>query len=121
MAAAAGTWILLPLLCAAATAASGKWAADYDPKPNPESVVTVGGQARFTVLTERLIRMEWGGTNDAATFSFVNRNLPTPQFSVSKEDDRVVIQTPFLKVHARVHVMHALSGKRVGLWNSFCN
>ena len=72
-------------------------ALQYDPKPNPGSVVEVG-QARFTVLTSNLIRMEWGGTNDAATFAFINRNLPTPQFSTSKDGDWTVIQTTAVKV-----------------------
>lgn len=68
-----------------------------DPKPNPKSVVEVG-QARFTVLTSHLIRMEWGGTNDAATFAFINRNLPTPEFNTSKDGDWTVIQTAAVKV-----------------------
>ena len=69
----------------------------YDPKPNPGSVVKVG-QARFTVLTSRLIRMEWGDTNDAATFAFINRNLPTPQFNTSKDGDWTIIQTSAVTV-----------------------
>lgn len=69
----------------------------YNPKPNVKSVVEVGG-ARFTMLTERLIRMEWGGTNDAATFAFINRDLPTPNYDVSKDGDTIIITTPFLKV-----------------------
>jgi alpha-glucosidase len=69
----------------------------YNPKPNAKSVVEVGG-ARFTVLTERLVRMEWGHTNDEATFAFLNRDLPTPNYDVGKEGNTTVIQTPFLKV-----------------------
>ena len=69
----------------------------FNPKPNAKSVVEVGG-ARFTVLTERLIRMEWGGANDAATFAFVNRDLPTPNYDVSRDGDATLITTPFLKV-----------------------
>ena len=69
----------------------------YDPKPNPDSVVKVG-QARFTVLTSHLIRMEWGETNDAATFAFINRNLPAPHFSTSKDGDWTVIQTTAVTV-----------------------
>ena len=70
----------------------------YDPEPNPSSVVEVG-QARFTVLTSHLIRMEWGATIDAATFTFINRNLPTPVFSTSKDGDWTVIQTAAVKVN----------------------
>ena len=73
------------------------YALQYDPEPNPSSVVEVG-QARFTVLTSHLIRMEWGGTIEAATFTFINRNLPTPEFSVSEDGDWTVIQTAAVKV-----------------------
>ena len=76
---------------------SSAMSAWYDPKPNPNSVVEVG-QARFTVLTSHLIRMEWGDTNDAATFAFINRNLPTPEFNTSKDGDWTVIQTAAVKV-----------------------
>ena len=89
--------VLLAVLC--------RHASGYNPKPNAKSVVEVGG-ARFTLLTERLIRMEWGGANDAATFAFLNRDLPTPNFDVSKDGDTTVIQTPNLKV--RVSLAHAL-------------
>ena len=74
--------------------------AQYDPTPNPKSVVEIG-KARFTVLTSHLIRMEWGGSNDAATFAFINRNLPTPVFNVTKDGDWTVIQTSAVKVSIR--------------------
>lgn len=87
-----GTPLLFLLLVICCREAHG-----YNPKPNGKSVVEVGG-ARFTVLTERLVRMEWGGTNDNATFAFLNRDLPTPTYNVSKEGDATVIQTPYVKV-----------------------
>ena len=82
---------VLLLLCSVATAA------DYDPSPNPEAVVQVG-KARFTVLTDHLVRMEWGGANDAATLAFVNRNLPTPRFTGSKDGNWTIIETSAVKV-----------------------
>ena len=72
-------------------------AADYDPSPNSEAVVQVG-KARFTVLTDHLVRMEWGGANDAATLAFVNRNLPTPKFTTSKDGNWTIIETSAVKV-----------------------
>ena len=72
----------------------------YNPRPNPKSVVEVGN-ARFTVLTERLVRMEWGGVNDAATFTFINRDLLTPSYNVSRDGSATLIQTPFLTVMLR--------------------
>ena len=82
---------VLSLLYSVATATG------YDPSPNPEAVVQVG-KARFTVLTEHLVRMEWGGANDAATFAFVNRHLPTPKFTTSKDGNWTVIQTSAVEV-----------------------
>jgi alpha-glucosidase len=49
---------------------------------DPKAVVTAGN-ARFTVLTPELIRMEWaadGKFEDHASFVFLNRRLPVPKF-----------------------------------------
>ena len=49
----------------------------YDPVANEDAVVE-SGNARFTVLTDRLIRMEYsenGKFLDKATLAFVNRKL----------------------------------------------
>ncbi|HEY1649889.1 MAG TPA: TIM-barrel domain-containing protein [Terracidiphilus sp.] len=56
-----------------------------DPVANPAAVVTMG-QARFTVLTPQLIRMEWsadGKFEDHASLVFINRRLPAPRYSHS--------------------------------------
>jgi alpha-glucosidase len=49
---------------------------------DPNAVVTLGN-ARFTVLTPQLIRMEWaadGKFEDHASFVFLNRRMPVPEF-----------------------------------------
>ena len=54
-----------------------------NPAADPKSIVTLG-HARFTVLTSRLIRMEWsadGKFEDHASFVFLNRRLPLPKFT----------------------------------------
>ncbi len=54
----------------------------YNPVANPKAVV-IFEHARFTVLTSRLIRMEWaadGKFEDHASFVFLNRNLAVPEF-----------------------------------------
>lgn len=59
-----------------------------DPKPDPRAVV-VAGQARFTVLTPELIRMEWsedGPFEDRASLVFLNRRLPVPSFRTEDGD-----------------------------------
>jgi alpha-glucosidase len=53
-----------------------------NPVADPKAVVTVGN-ARFTVLTPQLIRMEWSATGkfeDHASLVFINRRLPVPKF-----------------------------------------
>ena len=53
-----------------------------NPVADPKAVVMVGN-ARFTVLTPQLIRMEWsadGKFEDHASFVFINRRLPVPKF-----------------------------------------
>jgi hypothetical protein len=66
-----------------------------DPKADPSAMV-IAGNARFTVLTSRLVRMEWseeGAFEDNATLTFINRKLPVPDFKVLKSKSRVVIKT----------------------------
>lgn len=86
---------VLPLLLLRAPASRAYW--QYDPSPNPKSVVNAG-KARFTVLTDRIVRMEWGGKVDAATWGVLNRNLPTPSFQHSVESGVLTIATQALKV-----------------------
>ncbi len=59
--------------------------AEDNPLADPKAVVTLGN-ARFTVLTPQLIRMEWsadGKFEDHASFVFINRKLPVPKFKTS--------------------------------------
>jgi alpha-glucosidase (family GH31 glycosyl hydrolase) len=59
-----------------------------DPVADPKAVVTFGN-ARFTVLTPELIRMEWaadGKFEDHASFVFLNRRLPVPKFEPEIEE-----------------------------------
>jgi len=75
-----------------------------NPVADPKAVVMLGN-ARFTVLTPQLIRMEWsadGKFEDHASLVFINRRLPVPKFHVVKEGDpsyeRVGIYTDALKL-----------------------
>ena len=61
-----------------------------------EGAIVVCGNARFTILTSRLIRMEWsenGKLEDRATLGVVNRNLDVPEFSVRRSKSKLVIKT----------------------------
>ncbi len=72
-----------------------------NPIPNQTSVI-VCGQARFTILTSRLIRLEWSTDSqfvDRSTFAFPSRYRETPVFSCKKNDAQVEITTEFLTLN----------------------
>ena len=72
--------------------------AQNNPVADPAAVVTEGN-ARFTVLTDRLVRMEWaedGQFEDRASLAIVNRNLPVPSFSKSRSGKTLTIKTDAL-------------------------
>src|SRR5438094_1837783 len=69
------TVILLAIILPASKVAAQD---SNQPKADPRAIVTDGG-ARFTVLTPRMIRMEWSNNQafvDDASFVAVNRKLP---------------------------------------------
>ena len=85
------------------TTASRVSAQTLDPLANPAAVV-VSGEARFTVLTPQLIRMEWspeGDFEDRASFVFLNRNLPVPEYATSTQEGWLMIQTEKLTLKYR--------------------
>ena len=54
------------------------------------------GHARFTVLTARLLRMEWssdGDFEDRGTYAFPQRRAEPPPFEVREEDGATVVDT----------------------------
>ena len=66
-----------------------------NPKAATEAVVKYDN-ARFTVLTDHLIRMEWsedGIFEDRATLAIVNRRLPVPAFSSTLRNGVLTIKT----------------------------
>jgi len=70
----------------------------YDPVADPKAVVTAG-HARFTVLTPQMIRMEWaadGKFEDHASFVFLQRKMPVPQFTKTAAGGGVEIKTAAL-------------------------
>ena len=83
--------LLLSLFCALSHAQNIPEPLNYHPNASLEAVV-IAGKARFTVLTPRLIRMEWVEDalfEDRATLGVVNRNLDTPEFTVKKSKSKV--------------------------------
>ncbi len=66
-----------------------------------QEAVVQGKNWRFTVLTERMIRMEYSINNvfvDRQTQIVVDRRFPVPDFSVSESEDKLEIVTKYLIV-----------------------
>jgi alpha-glucosidase (family GH31 glycosyl hydrolase) len=64
----------------------------HDPVADPRAVIT-HRQARFTVLTPSIIRMEWSPTaqfEDRASYAVINRLLPVPRFEITRESNRLI-------------------------------
>jgi alpha-glucosidase (family GH31 glycosyl hydrolase) len=93
------SFLMLPALAAGAPTGrpgnppAGNAAAD--PAADPAAVVR-SGDVRFTLLTDRLVRMEWspdGTFEDRASLVFINRKLPVPRYSVDSSGDTITIST----------------------------
>jgi len=91
---------LLFSFAALATTGNGSVVMEKERNPAADSrAIVVSGNARFTVLTPAMIRMEWspsGAFEDRASLAFVNRRLPVPEFTVERAEDRLAIQTGVL-------------------------
>lgn len=74
-----------------------------NPKADLRAVVTCGN-ARFTVLTPEMMRIEYsdkGVFEDRATFTVINRNLDVPQFTKSEDATFLYIETDKLRMKYR--------------------
>ena len=92
--------VLAGSLGAAAQAHPPAVPAADNPVADPKAIVTIG-HARFTVLTPQMIRMEWSAEDkfeDHASFVFLNRRLPVPDFShrLSEDNKTLTIKTSAL-------------------------
>src|SRR5687767_9027723 len=71
---------------------------DAAPAAAPDAVVVSSG-ARFTVLTDRLIRLEYhpdGLFEDRPSLTFWHRNQPVLRFEARNNDSGVEIETEYL-------------------------
>jgi hypothetical protein len=72
----------------------------FDPLADPQAMVEAG-TARFTVLTSRLIRMEYapdGRFEDHASQVFWFRRQPVPSFRVEREGAQYILTTEHLRL-----------------------
>lgn len=77
----------------------------FEPLAKPEAVVQQGN-ARFTVLTDRLIRMEYspnGEFEDHASMAIWYRSQPVPRFTREISDELVEIETEYLHLTYKPH------------------
>lgn len=75
-----------------------------NPIANPAATV-VSGNARFTVLTSDVIRMEWSENasfEDHATLTFVNRSLAVPAFTSKIKNGWLQIKTSDLTLFYKI-------------------
>ena len=76
----------------------------YDPVASAQAVITAGN-ARFTVLTPEMIRIQYshdGRFEDRATFGVVNRRLPVPAFTHVTRGGMLEIKTGALTLRYKV-------------------
>lgn len=88
---------LLPFITAAVmtSSTSAKESVIGNPMAAPSAVV-ISVNARFTILSPELIRMEYspdGSFEDRASFVFINRNIPAPSFKTEQKDGWLYIYT----------------------------
>ncbi len=75
-----------------------------NPEANPKAVITVD-EARFTVLTPRVIRMEWNKEkkfDDRASFAIINRNTTVPDFSKKERKGWLLLKTDELELRYKL-------------------
>ena len=76
----------------------------YNPVANKNAVIE-NENVRFTILTSGLVRMEWsadGIFEELATLTFVNRNLPVPEFSHKITNGKLEITTSKLVLKYKI-------------------
>jgi hypothetical protein len=84
------------------------FAIDFDPIADAQAVVTVPG-ARFTVLSPRLLRLEYspdGVFEDRPSQAFWHRRQPVPRFEVRRDEARICggieIETDYLLLRYQI-------------------
>lgn len=74
---------------------------DMKPLARPQAIIQ-GEQYRFTILTSRMIRMEYaedGRFEDRATQTVWNRDFPVPSFRIVEDDTELQIITEHVHLH----------------------
>lgn len=80
---------------------TGVTLSDGYPRPARAGAEVRGEHYRFTVLTSRLIRMEWSRSGrfvDEATTVVTSRDLEVPDYAVEHDGEKVTIRTEHLRL-----------------------
>ena len=75
---------------------------DYSRAASDKKVVVQGENYRFSVITERVVRLEFspsGNFNDRPTQLIKNRNVGLPDFSVRQDANVVEITTKYFSLN----------------------
>lgn len=95
-------WVAFGLSAVALALATPVAAKSLEMEGRAAAAATVTrGQARFTVLTSGLIRMEWSPTAlfvDAPSQVFIDRHQPVPRFTTTVKNGKLVIRTAALEL-----------------------
>lgn len=99
-----------------------------NPVSDPKAIVRTGN-ARFTVLTPEMIRMEWSEDAkfiDSQSLVFINRRLPVPTYRVHDSEGWLVIETDKLTLRYKndsgefnkdnLEISFELNGKQI-IWH----
>lgn len=92
------TKVLTLLLCLLSVTVQAVEQDDWNPLADSAAMV-VSGKVRFTVLTSRMIRIQYSNASkfeDRATFAIVNRRLPVPEYTVEEDGVYLYIRTEYL-------------------------
>ena len=76
----------------------------FQPIADPAAVVAEGN-ARFTVLTPQVIRLEYAADarfEDHASLTFTDRRLPVPKFTTARRNGQLTIKTDRLELSYRI-------------------
>ena len=86
---------------------------EFHPVANPEAVITAKN-VRFTVLTDRIIRLEYSKESrfeDRPSQAFWHRDQPVPAIRKKITESSIEIETYFLHLKYHLH-RKVLRGKR---------
>ncbi|MFX0066421.1 MAG: alpha-xylosidase, partial [Candidatus Hermodarchaeota archaeon] len=78
---------------------------DFEPVADPKAIILID-KIRFTILTSRIIRLEYSKTNsfeDRASQVFWFRKQSVPKFELIRSDGYIEVKTEYLHLRYRIN------------------